>query len=307
MNFDVTILGSSSAVHAYGRYPTAQVIHYNAQPYLIDCGEGTQFRLSLFKIKVSRINQIFISHLHGDHYYGLIGLLSSMNLNGRKDKLTIFAPEGIQEILQVNFQYSQSELRYPLECVVLDTSKFEVIFEDNHVKVSTIPLNHKIPTCGFLFKEQPKLKKIIKEKIEQYQIEGEKILEIKGGADFTTSDGRVIPNDELTIPAAPARTYAYCSDTIYTEDILPYISEVDLLYHEATYREAEIEKAKEYHHSTAKEAGSIAQKARAKELLIGHFSSRYDLLDMLLEEAKSVFPNVRLAIEGETFSISTTS
>lgn len=303
MNFDVTILGSSSAIHAHDRFPSAQIVHYNNQPYLIDCGEGTQFRLSQYKIKSSRINQIFISHLHGDHYYGLIGLLASMNLVGRKEKLTIYAPEGVEDIIQVNTKYSLSEWKYPIEYIILETTRHQRIFENQQVEVFTIPLEHKIPTCGFLFVEKPKLKNVIKEKLEQYGIAGEKILEIKNGANFVTESGVIIPNEELTLPQLPLRKYAYCSDTRFAEHIIPIVEGVDLLYHEATYQEAEAEKAKEFYHSTAAEAAGIATKANVKSLLIGHFSSRYENLDRLLGEAAAVFPKVALAHEGDTIDI----
>lgn len=303
MNFEVVIIGSNSAVQAFGRHPTCQVFYCNHQPYLIDCGEGSQFRMDFFKIKKSKISQIFISHLHGDHYYGLIGFIASLNLNGRKDLLSIFGPEGIKEILEINFKYSNTTLKFPLEVHIIDATKYQCIFEDHLVEVFSIPLVHKIPTTGFLFKEKKRAYNIISEKISKYQIPQNKIIEIKNGSDFTTASGMVIPNQELTKELPKGRSYAYCSDTLYTESIIPYLNEVDLLYHESTFLESESGRAKDYFHATAKEAGLIAQKAGVQQLLLGHYSSRYDNLDMILEEAKTVFENTQLAIEGETFSV----
>ena len=303
MNFEVVIIGSNSAVQAFGRHPTCQVFYCNHQPYLIDCGDGSQFRMDFFKIKKSKISQIFISHLHGDHYYGLIGFIASLNLNGRNELLSIFGPEGIKEILEINFKYSNTILKFPLEIHVIDATKFQSIFEDHLVEVFSIPLEHKIPTSGFLFREKKRARNIISEKISEYQIPQNKINEIKNGIDFTSSNGVVIPNQELTKESPKGRSYAYCSDTLYTESIIPYLYEVDLLYHESTFLESESERAKVYFHATAKEAGMIAQKAGVQQLLLGHYSSRYDNLNMILDEAKSVFQNTELAIEGATFSV----
>ncbi len=306
-NFELTILGCNSAIQAFGRHPTSQVFSAYNQLYLIDCGEGAQFQLDKFHIKKSRINQIFISHLHGDHYYGLMGLLSSYRLHGRTEPLQVFCPIGTKEIVEVNLKHSKGQFVYPIEFYEIEDKPSHKIFEDKYIEVHTIPLNHKIATTGFLFVEKPRERNFIKEKIEEYQIPNEVINLIKEGNDFIGLDGKVISYTELTTAPHPQRKYAYCSDTIYDESILPIIQGVDLLYHEATYLHTEELKAQQYWHSTAKQAATIALKANAQCLMIGHYSSRYDNLDELLNEAKSVFSNSMLAIEGRTTEVSPTA
>ncbi|GIU70024.1 MAG: ribonuclease Z [Candidatus Woesearchaeota archaeon] len=271
--------------------------------FLIDCGEGTQMQLRKFKIKFQRINHIFISHLHGDHYFGLMGLLSSMHLLGRQNELHLYAPAPLKEIIDIQLKYSDTILNYPLVFHPLNFDSKKILFEDDLVKVSSFPLFHRIPTCGFLFEEKPKNKSIIKEKIKEYQISLAAIQSIREGNDFVTNNGQIIPNSELTYPQAHLRKYAYCSDTRYNEKLLEYVSNVDLLYHEATFLHELQNRAEITFHSTAKEAGIFASKANAKQLIIGHFSARYPDLNLLLAEAINYFPNTLLAQEGQSYLI----
>lgn len=304
MTFEVTILGSSSATPAYNRNPSAQLLNINEKHYLIDCGEATQNQLNRFKLRSSRINHIFITHLHGDHYLGLVGLISSMHLAGRTADLYIFSPEGLQEIVELQLKTSQTQLRFPLHFQVLDAEKSARIFENEEITVDTIILNHRIPCTGFLFKEKKRPRKINKAALEQYEIGSEHIPLLKLGNDYTDpKTGKHIPNVELTFDSARPRSFAYCSDTIYNESFLEQIKGVDLLYHEATFTHEFLERAEETFHTTAKQAGMIAQKAAAKQLVIGHFSARFKELQPLLEESRVEFAATDLAIEGHSFSV----
>jgi ribonuclease Z len=303
MDFDLTILGSNSAVPAFGRHPTSQVLRYKTSKYLIDCGEGTQFQLSRFKVKRGTINNIFISHLHGDHYFGLVGLVNSFRLNGRKEPLNIFGPPQLLDIIKIQVKIDDEQFGYPVTFYPLTFGVSEKIFEDDNLEVFTIPMEHKIDCNGFLFKEKPRPRKIISDKIREHQISHEYIEFIRKGANFQKEDGTIVPNNELTEDPAPSVSYAFCSDTLYTENFLQLIDGVDLLYHEATFTNDSADKAKERFHSTAAEAATIAVKANVKKLLIGHFSARYADLQPLLEEAKSIFPNTQLATEGEIFQV----
>lgn len=301
--FEITILGTNSSIPTSNRFPSSQFVNISDRYFLIDCGEGTQMQLRKYKIRFQKINHIFISHLHGDHYLGLMGLLQSMHLLGRKAELHLYAPKELQEIIEIQHKHSGTHLTYELIFHPLRFNTSELIMEDDKVTVETIPLNHRIACWGFLFKEKPHLNKIKKEKIEEYIIPLEKIHEIKSGGDFITNEGKTIPNKELVELPLPPRSYAYCSDTRYTETIIPIISGVDLLYHEATFLEDLIERAKQTMHSTAKEAATIALKSNVKKLLIGHFSARYDDIIPLLEEAKTIFTNTELAKEGRVVAI----
>ena len=303
MRFEVTILGSSSATPIYNRNPTAQVLNVNERLYLIDCGEGTQQQMLRFDIKASHIDHIFISHLHGDHYLGLVGLLSSLHLNGRKKPLFLFGPAPLKEIIDLQLKYSETVLQYPLQFTATDANKVETLVANDDVTVETIPLDHRIPCTGFLFREKKRLRKLIKEEIERLNIPISFYTSIKKGADYTAPDGTVYSNGSLSFDSADPRTYCYCSDTLPVEKYYLQITNADLLYHESTFLNAMLDRAKETHHTTALQAGQIALNTRAKKLLIGHFSARYKVLDELLEEARSVFPNTELAIEGKTFVI----
>lgn len=300
--FEVTILGCSSATPTSKRNPTSQLLNIHDKYFLIDCGEGTQMQLRRYKLKFQRIAHIFISHLHGDHFFGLMGLLSSMHLLGRKTELNIFCPHGLQEIIELQNKYSQTLFNYKINFHTLENNN-KIIYEDEKVLVATIPLNHRIPCTGFLFTEKTRKKNVIKEKIKKYAIPNSAIKSIKSGADYVSESGKIIPNEELTEPAAPPRSYAFCSDTCYDESIIPIIKNVDLLYHEATFLEDMKKRAKQTYHSTAQQAASIASKAGIKQLLIGHFSARYTNLLPFLDEAKPIFDNTLLATEGETYPI----
>ena len=303
MTFELTILGSNAAVPAFGRHPSAQVLKVNEKCYLIDCGEGTQIRMNDFSIRRHRIDQIFISHLHGDHIFGLIGLLTSYSLGQRIKQMDVFGPAGIQELLDVQLKYSGSHLTYPLNVHVVNPNKSALIFSDKNVSVTTIPLDHRIPACGYLFKEKDRLLNVIPEKLNEYGIEFKQINAIKSGAKGITSTGAEIENNLLTLPPYIPRTYAYCSDTAYKPALVSLLKSIDLLYHEATFGDDKAENAIVTKHSTAKQAARIAKEARVHNLLIGHFSSRYHDLNILLNEAKTVFPNTQLALEGQTFAV----
>ena len=303
MKFEVTILGSSSATPIFNRNPSAQVLNINEHLYLVDCGEGTQQQMLRFDVKGSRIDHIFISHLHGDHYLGLVGLLSSMHLNGRTRPLKLFGPPELMEIINLQLKYSETTLQYAIDFVVT-TRDAEVILDNQDITVETIPLDHRIPTTGFLFKQKKRLRKILKEKIEGLDIPVEYYSAIKKGEDYLSPEGKIYKNDDITVSPDEPKTYAYCSDTLYNENYFKQISNADLLYHEATFLNNMLDRAQSTHHTTALQAGDVAIKTNAKRLLIGHFSARYKTLNELLDEARSVFPDTELAIEGKTFVIS---
>ena len=303
MKFEVTILGSSSSTPIFNRNPSAQLLNVNEKYILIDCGEATQNQLLNFGLKANRIDQIFISHLHGDHYLGLVGLLSSLHLNGRTKPMDIFGPAELKEIIDLQFKHSQTILRYPINFRPTADDKRYRIFESYDVVVDSFPLDHRIPCTGFLFSEKQRLRKMIKSKIDDLSIPSEMIPLIKKGLSFTDKKGKVYSAEELTTEADQPKTYAYCSDTICSWKYLDYISKVDMLYHEATFMNDMLERAEETFHTTALQAGEVALKANAKKLLVGHFSARYRELEPLLEEAKSIFPETLLAVEGQTFQI----
>jgi ribonuclease Z len=303
MKFEVTILGSSSATPIYNRNPTSQVLNINERLYLVDCGEGTQQQMLRFDVRASRVDHIFISHLHGDHYLGLIGLLSSLHLNGRKKPLKLFGPPQLMEIIDLQFKYSETHLQYELDFYPTDATKSQVIVANEDVTIETIPLDHRIACTGFLFREKKRLRKLLKDELERLQVPVEVFTALKKGADYTDSKGKVYKNDTLTTDSDTPKAYAYCSDTMYNEQYFGQIANVDLLYHEATFLHNMLDRANETHHTTALQAAQIAITVSAKRLLIGHFSARYKTLDELLEEAQSVFPNTGLAIEGRTFAV----
>jgi ribonuclease Z len=301
--FELTILGCSSATPTSSRNPTAQLLNHRERFFLIDCGEATQTQLRKFKIKIQRIDHIFISHLHGDHYLGLPGLIGTMHLLGRTKELHIYAPTGLQEIIKVNNYHSKTHLKYTIHFHVLEGNTSATVFDDEKLTVETIVMNHRIPCYGFLFKEKESYRNINKEKIAEYKIPLLELPLIKAGMDFIDQDGNKILNTELTLPPHPPRVYAYCSDTIYNESYINQIKHANLLYHESTFAADMIERAKETYHCTASEAATIALKGHVHQLVIGHYSARYHDLDVLLNEAKHIFTNTVLAIEGKTFSI----
>ena len=301
--FEITVLGSSSATPAYNRNPSAQMINLNEHFYLVDCGEATQNQLNKFKIKSAKIDTIFISHLHGDHYLGLVGLLSTFHLNGRTKTMTIVGPPELKDIIDLQLKVSETQLRFLIDFRPTQVDYTEVVFQNNDVVVETIILNHRIPTTGFVFKEVARKRKINTEKLTEYDIPLEYIPLLKNGIDYCDKFGRTIANAELTFAPKAPRSYAYCSDTIYTEHFLDQIEGVDCLYHEATFLHELIDRAKETFHTTALQAGTIAKKANVKQLMIGHFSARYKELDLLLVEAKTAFNNTVLAVEGERYTL----
>lgn len=301
--FEVTILGCSSATPTSSRNPTAQVVNQHERYFLVDCGEATQIQLRKYKFKIQRIDHIFISHLHGDHYLGLPGLLGTMHLLGRVKELHVYSPPGLQEIIKVSHHYSKTFLKYNIIFHVLEKEGAAMIYEDEKLTVGTIPMTHRIPCYGFLFREKKNLRSVIKEMIGTYNIPVQAIPPIKEGEDFIDAKGNRIANAELTTDPPAPRSYAYCADTIYNESYGEQIKNVDLLYHESTFAEDMMARAKETYHCTAKEAASIAHKANVKKLIIGHFSARYHDLSPLLSEAKSIFPNTILAEEGQTFKV----
>jgi ribonuclease Z len=301
MKFEVTILGSSSATPVFNRNPSAQLLNCNEKYYLIDCGEGTQQQLAKYNLKAARIDYIFISHLHGDHYFGLIGLLSSLHLNGRSKPMQIFGPRPLLEILEIQFKYSDTTLRYPIEFFPIEADQSIQIFENNDLIVKTIVLNHRIPTTGFIFQQKKRQRKLIKEKTDEVPMAYYTAL--KKGIDVELPNGDILRSEDYTTEPDAPRCYAYCSDTLFDESYFATIKDCDTLYHEATFMHDLLDRAKETHHTTALQAAEVAKISGAKKLLIGHFSSRYKTLQMLLEEAQSVFENTELAVEGRTFQL----
>lgn len=303
MKFEVTILGSSSATPVYNRNPTAQLLNCNEKFYLIDCGEGTQQQLIRYGFKANKIDYIFISHLHGDHYFGLIGLLSSLHLNGRIKPMHIFAPAALAEILELQFKHSETVIRYPIEFVATQTDQPAQIFENADLTVETFVLNHRIPCTGFSFTQKKRLRKLVIEKLEAEKIPAEYYPLLKRGVDLELPDGRVLLNKDFTTDSEQPKKYCYCSDTLFDEGYFESIKGCDTLYHEATFLHDMLERANQTHHTTALQAAEVAKTTGAAKLLIGHFSSRYKQLQPLLDEAKSGFENTELAIEGITYPI----
>ena len=303
MKFEVTIIGSSSATPVYNRNPSAQLLNCNEKIYLIDCGEGTQQQLMKFGIKASKIDLIFISHLHGDHYFGLIGLLSSMHLNGRIKPIKIFAPAALKDILELQFKHSETILRYDIDFKAIEPGQTTQIYENADLTVETIVLNHRIPCTGFKFTQKKRLRKLIVEKLEQEQIPVEYFPLLKRGMDLDLPGGTVLRNADYTMDSDEPKSYCYCSDTLADDSYLSQLENCTMLYHEATFLHEMLERANQTHHTTALQAGEVAKNVNADKLLIGHFSSRYKTLLPLLEEAKTIFENTELAIEGSTYQI----
>lgn len=303
MKFEVTILGSSSATPIFNRNPTSQILNINERLLMIDCGEGTQQQMLRYGIKHSKIDHIFISHLHGDHFFGLIGLISSMNLNGRIKKLKLFGPENLLEILNIQLKYSDTRLCFELDFFPLNPATSEIIYETPDFTVQTLSLNHRVACNGFIFREKQRLPKIIKEKVEELDIPSAHIPLIKKGFDFVDKKGITHKAEELTTKADKPKSYAYCSDTKVEQSYIENLIDINTLYHEATFLHEMLDRATETHHTTALQAAEVAKKINTEKLLIGHFSARYRDLNPLLEEAKSVFNETYLATEGETFVI----
>lgn len=304
MSFNLTILGTGSATPVLARNPTAHYLQIEQDGYLIDCGEGTQNQLLRYKLRPTRMKYIFITHLHGDHYFGLIGLISTLNMHRRTEDLWVFGPKGLAEIITIQLKYSGAWLNFKLHFIETDTKKSYQLFENEHITVTTIPLIHRVECCGFLFREKPQKHKIVKETMPS-DLTIEQIKTLKDGKNVLFEDGTTVKYNfrEYTIPSVKGKSYAFCSDTLYNEPIIEIIKNVDLLYHEATFLDELITRATQTNHSTAKQAGEIAKRANVGKLIIGHFSSRYKELDELLAEARAVFPNTFLAEEGQTIEI----
>lgn len=303
MPFEITILGSSSATPTQDRHPTAQVLNVRERFFLLDCGEGTQMQMMRFKIRHGKINHIFISHLHGDHYLGLMGLLSTMHLQGRTSELHLFGQQELMDIVELQLRLSRTRLRYNLIFHPIKNYSGDIIHEDDEIVVRTLVMNHRIPCVGFHFREKPGLRRINPDKIREHAIPVHQLDSIKRGADFTNGAGRIIPNRQLTFDPMKPRSYAYFSDTLFEEDLAAEVEGADLIYHEATFLHEDLDRAKSTYHSTARQAATLAKKAGADQLIIGHFSARYPHLEPLLEEARSLFPNTELALEGSRFSV----
>ena len=301
--FEVHILGCGSALPTTRHFASSQVINFREKLFMIDCGVNAQVQLRRTKLKFTRLSRIFISHLHGDHCLGLPGLLSTLGLMGRTSELVIHSPGGLEQALTPLLKTFCGDLPYKLTFQPFGTMSSELIYDDRSVQVFTIPLQHRIPTAGFLFREKPLPNHILRSACDFYQVPIQWMCRIKAGFDYEAPDGTIVPNAKLSEPSIPPRSYAYCSDTLYTESIVSHLKNVDLLYHEATFAQAEQKQAVARFHSTASEAAKIARLAEVKRLLLGHYSARYTDEKLLLEEAKSVFLNTELTKEGMVFQV----
>jgi ribonuclease Z len=301
--FELLILGSSAATPTVNRNPTSQLLNISERYFLIDCGEGTQMQMRKYKTRFQNINHVFISHLHGDHFYGLPGFLASMHLLGRKNELTIYGPKELEEVVSMIHKHSDTYLNYPIKFIHTQNTTKQLLFEDDKVEVYSFPLKHRIATTGFLFKEKPLPRNIDKYKLEKLNVSFAEIHKLKLGLDAIDNNGNTIKNSDLTLDPPNTRSFAFCSDTKFFEELANDIKDVDLLYHESTFLEDKKDRAKQTFHSTAKQAAEIAVLSNAKKLVLGHFSARYGNLDEFLIEAKGIFINTELAIEGSKFSV----
>ena len=301
--FKIRILGCGSALPTLRHCASSQIIEIRDKFFMVDCGEGTQIQLRKARIHFNKVVAVFISHLHGDHCFGLIGLISTFGMLGRTAPLHVYAPEDLESILKLQMDFFCKGLEYEVCFHGVDTTLPYIVYEDGSIAVTSIPLNHRIACCGYMFTEKPTLPHIRRDMMDFYGIPECYRNNIKQGADWTTPDGNVIPNTYLTLPADKPRSYAYCSDTRYIPDLYQMLNAVDLLYHEATYCDEDENRASLYCHSTARRAATVALKAQVKKLVLGHFSARYDDENVLLEEARSVFPNSFLANEMEVFDV----
>lgn len=304
MSLSLTILGCHSATPRANAFPTSQYLEINNRHFLIDCGEGTQRQMRKYKVGFTKINHIFISHLHGDHFYGLVGLLATYGILGREKELHIYGPKGIKEVTLLQLKISESHAKYPMIFHELSSKESELIFEDDKVSVRTIPLKHRVYTNGYLFTEKEKPLKLHIDNINNYdEIDRADYNNIKAGKDVVLSTGEIIPNAELTLPPKKALSFAFCSDTVYKPNIVPIIKNADLLYHEATFLADKQELAKKTKHSTSKEAAQIAKDANVGQLVVGHYSGRYKDISLFKKEAQEIFENSELAIPGKVFSV----
>ena len=299
--FAVTILGNNSAVPAFNRHPTSQVVTMDGTNFLVDCGEGTQIQLINYKIRRNKISHIFISHLHGDHYFGLVGLLNSFSLLSHQQELHLYGPAPLEKIIQLQLEAAATELCYPFHFHPI--TKAATLVETEKIRIQCFPTNHRIECYGFSFEEKKEPRKLIIEKAKALGIPANYYSRLTNGEDYTNKEGHLIKNEEVTIATMPGKKYAFCADTKYDENLIPYILNADMIYHETTYLDNFFEKAESRFHSTTKQAAKLAKKANVKKLLIGHFSSRYDKLDEFEKEARSIFPNTSLALEGVCFEV----
>ncbi|MFM7671718.1 MAG: ribonuclease Z [Bacteroidota bacterium] len=297
----LTILGNNSAVPAFDRHPTSQVLTHNGNNYLIDCGEGTQIQLQRYKIRRGKISHIFISHLHGDHYFGLIGLLNSLSLLGHVQPIHLFAPAPLQEIIDIQLKVSDTTLNFELHFQTIDRAT--TLVETDFIRIKCFPTDHRIPCFGFSFEEKRVPRNLIIEKVKAAGIPTNFYERLVRGEDYLNKSGERIPVESVTEPMPPGPTYAYCADTRYNESLIEYIRGFDLIYHESTYLHALAERANERYHSTSIQAAELAKKAGVKKLLLGHFSSKYAALDEFEEEARTVFPTSEVALEGICYPI----
>ncbi len=306
MSLKLTVLGCHSATPRVNAHPTSQYLEINNRHFLIDCGEGTQRQMRKYKVGFSKINQIFISHLHGDHFFGLIGLLSTFGILNREKDLHIYGPKGIKQITELQLKLSMSHVKYKIVFHELTSTRSELIFEEDKISVHTIPLNHRVYTNGYLFREKPKSRNLHLDNIKQYdEIEICDYHNLKAGKDFMLSSGEIIANEELTIAPENPKSFAFCSDTMFKPDIVPIIKDVDVLYHEATFLKELEHLCERTKHSTAEQAAMIAKDANVGKLIIGHYSSRYSNIELFKKEAQTVFQNVELARVGGVFTCST--
>ena len=301
--FKVHILGCGSALPTLQHNASSQIVELREKLFMIDCGEGTQIQLRRLRIHFSKIIAVFISHLHGDHCFGLPGMISTFGMTGRTAPLHIYAPAAFEPILEQTLSFFCQGVEFKVVFHAVDTTQNKVVYEDRSLTVETIPLQHRIDCCGYLFREKPILPHIRRDMIDFYKIPISQINNIKAGADWVTPEGEVIANSRLTTPAEPARSYAYCSDTRYIKTLHELVKGVSTLYHESTYSAEDAERARLYWHSTSQDAAKVARDASVGKLLLGHFSARYNNESQLLEEAKEIFPNSYLTCEGATFDI----
>jgi ribonuclease Z len=299
--FAVTILGNNSAVPAFDRHPTSQVVTIAGTNLLIDCGEGTQIQMINYRIRRSKISHVFISHLHGDHYFGLVGLITSFSLLGHQQELHVYAPAPLQEIIELQLKVADTKLCYPLHFHKI--SGEGTLVDEERFTVNCFRTNHRIECYGFVIKEKKALRKLDAEKAKQYEIPMAFFERLKAGEDYIQRDGTVIKNEQVTLEGIKGRVYAFCADTKYDESIIQHIQGADMIYHETTYLDNLKERAESRFHSTSKQAALIAQKAGVKKLLIGHFSSKYDTLEEFEIEARGVFPETEIALEGVAYTI----
>ena len=301
--FRVHILGCGSALPTLRHFPSSQIVEVREKLFMVDCGEGAQMQLRRCHVRFTKVGHVFISHMHGDHCFGLIGMISTFGLLGRTATLHIHANELLGDMIMRQMDLFCHDLGYEVEFHPIDATRREVIYEDRSLTVETIPLVHRLPTCGFLFREKPLLPHIRREKIDFYGIPTSQIQNIKNGADWIMEDGTVIPNSQLVMPADEPRSYAYCSDTRYMPELHSQLKGVTTLYHESTYGEDNLQMAQKYNHSTARQAALVARDAEVGQLILGHYSSRYEDENVLLEEAREVFENVRLANEMDVIDV----